>query len=79
MPYTPPKKLLDLKNELGKRVGYIVNIHKFKAFVYMKNEISETESREIGFPSLPIQNKDNNKFKNKKITRNARKSNSMTV
>ena len=37
------KKLLNLINELGKTVGYKVNIHKSKAFLYTNNETSEAE------------------------------------
>ena len=44
-PIDSTKKLLDLISEFGKTVGYIVNIHKSKAFLYTNNEISETETR----------------------------------
>ena len=39
------KKLLDLINEFGKTAGYKVNTQKSKAFLYIKNEMSETEIR----------------------------------
>ena len=39
------KKLLDLINEFGKTAGYKVNTQKSKAFLYINNEISETETR----------------------------------
>ena len=39
------KKLRGLISELGKTVGYKVNIQKSKAFLYTNNEISETEIR----------------------------------
>ena len=39
------KKLLDLINEFGERLGYKVNSHKSKAFLYSNNETSETEIR----------------------------------
>ena len=32
-------------SEFGKIVGYKVNIQKLQAFLYINNEISETESR----------------------------------
>ena len=44
-PIDSAKKLLDLISEFGKTVGYKVNIHKSKAFLYTNNEISETETR----------------------------------
>ena len=44
-PIYSTKKLLDLIRELGKAVGYKVNIQKSKTFSYTKNEISETEIR----------------------------------
>ena len=37
------KKPLNLINEFGKTIGYKVSIQKSKAFLYTKNEISETE------------------------------------
>ena len=44
------KKLLDLISEFDKMVGYKVNIQILKAFLYISNEISETEIRgEIPF------------------------------
>ena len=45
------KKLLDLLlHEFVKTAGYKVNIQKSKAFLYINNEISETEIRkEIPF------------------------------
>ena len=39
------KKLVDLISEFGKTVGYKVNIQKSKAYLYMNNEISETQIR----------------------------------
>ena len=39
------KKLLDLISEFGKTVGYKINIQKLKTFLYINNEISETEIR----------------------------------
>ena len=42
-PIDSTKKLLNLINELGKTVGYKVNIQKSKSFLYTNNEISETE------------------------------------
>ena len=45
------KKQLDVINELGKTVGYKMNIHKSKAFLYTNNEILETKIRgKIPFP-----------------------------
>ena len=44
-PIDTMKKLLGLVNEFGKTAGYKVNIQKSKAFLYTKNEISETEIR----------------------------------
>ena len=49
-PIDSTKKLLDLIYELGKPVGYKVNIQKSKAFLYTNNEIPEIEFRgEIPF------------------------------
>ena len=39
------KKLVNLKGEFGKIVGYKVNIQKSVAFLYTNNEISERETR----------------------------------
>ena len=39
------KKQLDLINEFGKRAGFKAHIQKLKAFLYIKNEISETKIR----------------------------------
>ena len=44
------KKLLDTIMEFVKPVGYNVNIQKLKAFLYTKNEISETEIRKKIIP-----------------------------
>ena len=44
-PIDSTKKLLDLINEFGIRVGYKVNIQKSKTFLYTNNEISETGIR----------------------------------
>ena len=44
-PYRRHQKLLYLKSEFGKVVGYKVNIQKLKAFLYTNNEISETKIR----------------------------------
>ena len=44
------KKLFDLISEFGKTAGYKVHIQKLKAFLYINNEISETETKkEIPF------------------------------
>ena len=37
--------MVDLISEFGKRARYNVNIEKSKAFLYINNEISETEIR----------------------------------
>ena len=39
------EKLLNLISKFGKTVGYKVNIHKSKTFLYINNKISETEIR----------------------------------
>ena len=39
------KRLLDLINEFSKMVGYEVNIHTSRTFLYTNSEISETEIR----------------------------------
>ena len=44
-PIDSTKKLLNLINEFGERLGYKVNSHKSKAFLYSNNETSETEIR----------------------------------
>ena len=44
------KKLPDLISKFGKPVRYKVNIQKLKAFLYINNEISETEIREKKIP-----------------------------
>ena len=44
------KKLHDLISEFGKTTAYKVNIQKSKAFLYTKNEISETEIRKKIIP-----------------------------
>ena len=44
-PTESTKKLLNLIGEFGKTVGYKVNIQTSKAFLYINNEISETEIR----------------------------------
>ena len=44
-PIESTKKLLDLKSEFSKTAGYKVNIQKSKPFLYINNEISETEFR----------------------------------
>ena len=44
-PIDTMKKLLGLVNEFGKTAGYKVNIQKSKAFLYINNDISETEIR----------------------------------
>ena len=41
-PIDSTKKLLDPINEFGKTAGYKVNTQKSKAFLYTKNETSET-------------------------------------
>ena len=40
------KKLLDLRNEFGKRAGHKVNTQKSKALLYTNNETTETEIRQ---------------------------------
>ena len=45
-PTDSTEKLLTLISEFGKISGYKVNIQKLKAFLYTKNEISETKIRE---------------------------------
>lgn len=47
---TPPKKLLELINELSKITGYEFNTEKFIAFLYINNELSEFK-RAIPFVS----------------------------
>ena len=42
-PIDSTKKLVYLIGELGKTVGYKININKLKAFLYTNNKISETE------------------------------------
>ena len=37
----PPKKLLELINEVGKVSGYKINIQKFIAFLYTNNKVIE--------------------------------------
>ena len=37
------KRLLELINELGKTVGYKINIQKSIAFLYTNSKLSETE------------------------------------
>ena len=44
-PIDSTNKLLNLISEFGKTAEYKVNIQKSKAFLYTKNEISETEIR----------------------------------
>ena len=44
-PIDSTKKLLDLISEFGKTEGYKVNIQKLKVFLYINNEISQTETR----------------------------------
>ena len=44
-PIDSTKKLLKLISEFCKTAGYKVNTQKSKAFLYTKNEISETEIR----------------------------------
>ena len=44
-PIDSTKKLLNLINEFGKTAGYKINTQKSKAFLYIKNEMSETEIR----------------------------------
>ena len=44
-PIDSTKKLIDLMNQFGKTAGYKVNTQKSKAFLYIKNEMSETEIR----------------------------------
>ena len=57
------KKLIDLMSEFGKRVVYKVNIQKSKAFLYINNEISETEIR--GKNPISYSNKKNKIPRNK--------------
>ena len=42
-PIHSTKKLFDLISEFGKTAGHKVNIQKSRAFLYINNEISETE------------------------------------
>ena len=44
-PISSIKTLLNLISEFGKAARYKVNIQKLKAFLYIKNEISETKIR----------------------------------
>ena len=44
-PIRSTKTLLNLISEFGKAARYKVNIQKSKAFLYIKNEISETKIR----------------------------------
>ena len=39
------KNMLHLTNEFGKTAGFKVNIQKSKVFLYINNEISESEIR----------------------------------
>ena len=43
-PIVSIKKLLYLISEVGKVAGYKVSIKKFMAFLYTKNELSESET-----------------------------------
>ena len=45
-PTNATKKLFNLINEVGKTVGYKVNIQKLDAFVHTNNKTAETEIRE---------------------------------
>ena len=42
---SPHQTKLELINEFNKFVGYKVNIQKFVAFLYTKNDISESENK----------------------------------
>ena len=44
-PIDSTKKLLNLKSEFGKTVGYKVNIWTSKAFLYTNNEMSDREKK----------------------------------
>ena len=45
-PIDCPKKLLKLITEIGKTVGYKVNIQKSKVFLYTNNEIIRNRNEE---------------------------------
>ena len=52
------KKLLDLINEFSKVTGYNVNIQKLKVFLYINNEILETEiKKKVPFDIATRKNK----------------------
>ena len=56
-PTNATKKLFNLINEVGKTVGYKVNIQKLDAFVHTNNKMSETEFRKkipLGIASRKI-------------------------
>ena len=44
---TPPKKLLDIINKFSKVAGCKINIQKSVAFLYINNELSEKEIKEM--------------------------------
>ena len=44
-PINSIRKLLDIRSDFGKTVGYKANIQKSREFLYTSNEISETEIR----------------------------------
>ena len=44
-PIDSTKNLLDLISEFGKTAGYKVNVQTLKTFLYINNEISQTEIR----------------------------------
>jgi len=50
---TPPKKLLELINEISKVTEYKINIQKFVAFLYTNNETAEREIKKIPFTIAP--------------------------
>ena len=45
-PKDTTRKLLELISEFGKAAGYEINIHRYVAFLYTKNKISEREIKE---------------------------------
>ena len=62
-PEDSTKKSLNLISEFNKITGYKVNVQESKAFLYTKNEISETETR--GKNPIDYNNKKNKVPRNK--------------
>ena len=46
-PKDSTKKLLELKNEFSKVIGYKINIQKSVAFLYVNDELTEREIQKI--------------------------------